>query len=347
MIKIYYGSDPGYTTHKLFNDLKKNLSSEDFSSLIKYDGYKDLVSTVIDDCLSYSLFSSSKNIIFTNCYFLTSSNKKVAFSDASQNNFKDLIRYLSNPSPDTNLYLVADSLLKKSGDLYEAINDSADVVLISCEVPSDDEYIMLANKTAKEQNKTITSDAIKALLERCRIIASTTSFGAKSIDYLMFNNNLTKLFTYKDNITVDDINELIYQPLEDNVFSIIQELMNKNTKAALKIYQDLLKQGLEGLSILPAFVSKFKDYALIKYLISSNYDNNEIALQLSKIQNKTVKPGSIYYKKKEIEAISYNSLLKVLNDLAEIEVNIKFNQDDANILLSLFIANFKAKYLYN
>ena len=346
MIKVYSGPDSGFTAHKLEKELKEKLTKEQYQEIIRFDGYKDLSSSVVEDCSSISLFGDKKVIVYSNCYFLSSStSKKAPFTDAQQGNYRDLKEYFAAPNQDTDLYIVVDGDLKKSGELFEALQEGEEIYLESCNLPGDDDYVLLANSMAKKEKKEIDQDAVKTLISRCRVNPSSTGYGMKSIDYLTFVHGMEKLLTYTDHVTVQDVRALIYRPLEDNVFEIITKLMNKDTSSALYIYHDLRSSGVEPLGILPAFSSKFRDYALTKYLIEMSYDNNEIASQLGKIQKKTIKPGSIYYRKQELNGLSFSTIISILSDLADIERDIKQYMDDGDSRIELFICSFVRDYL--
>ncbi len=345
MIKVFSGPDSGFTMHRLEKELKENLSPEAYKEIIRFDAYKDLSQSVVEDCSSISLFGDKKIVVYTNCYFLSSSTgKKAPFSDSQQGNFKDLKAYFASPNQDTDLYIMVDADLKKSGDLYSSLQEGEEIYLESCNLPSDDDYVMLANQMAKKESKEIDPDAIKMLLSRCRVIA-VNSYGPKGIDYLTFVHGMEKLLLYTKHITPDDVRKLIYRPLEDNVFEIIKKLMEKNTASALYAYRDLRNSGVEVLSMLPAFASKFKDYALVKYLIEMTYSNEQIAAQLGKIQQKTIKPGSIYYRKKELAVLPFSSSLRILSDLSNLEKGIKQYMDDPDVVMELFLTSFVRNYL--
>ena len=345
MIKIYFGADSGFTSHKVEQVLKKNLSKEEYNEIIRFDGYKDLSQMVVEDASSISLFGDKKRILYSNCYFLANgTNRKVPFTDAQQGNYKELIEYFEHASPDSDLYLIVDGNLKKSGPLYEAIKEGKEIFLEECVLPSDDDYYSLAHQMAKEENKTIDVDAAKLVIERCRNVAGST-YGVKSVDYLTFKNTMNKLLTYTKHITLVDVEELVYRPLEDNVFDIINKLMEHKTSQAISIYHDIRKGGIEPLSILPAFASKFRDYALLKYLIDTNDSNALIAEELSRIYGKSVKPGAIYYRKKEVEKISFDGIMEILNDLALLEQDIKLYQDNADVRMEVFLSLFYDRYL--
>jgi DNA polymerase-3 subunit delta len=344
MVKVYYGADSGFTAHRAEKELKKTLSKEECAEIIRFDGYKDLASSVVEDCSSISLFGDKKIVLFSNAYFLSSSsNRKAPFSDSQQGNYRDLIEYFNAPSPDTDLYIIVDGELKKSGDLYTAMQESSDVYLQKCDLPSDDDYQALAAQSAKAEGKEIDTDAIKMLISRSRTVGS--GFGAKGVDYLTFMNSLNKLLTYTKHVTTVDVETLVYRPLEDNVFALIDKLMKKNVRGAMLDYHDLRAGGVEPLGILPAFAAKFREYALTKYLIEMSFNNNQIAEQLGKVQGKSIKPGSIYYRRQDLAGLSFARIIRILNDLSEIEVSIKRYQDDADTKMEVFLSTFCDTYL--
>ncbi|QOS39504.1 DNA polymerase III subunit delta [Treponema rectale] len=343
MVKVYYGVDSGFTAHRAEKELKKTLSKEEYQEIIRFDGYKDLCPSVVEDCSSISLFGDKKIVLFSNAYFLSSSsNRKAPFTDAQQGNYRSLIEYFNAPSPDTDLYIVVDGELKKSGELYTAMQESSDVYLEKCDLPSDEDYQALAVQTAKAEGKEIDTDALKMLLSRSRTVSS--GYGAKGIDYLTFMNSLNKLLTYTKHVTTVDVETLVYRPLEDNVFALIDKLMKKNTRGAMLDYHDIRAGGVEPLGIIPAFGAKFREYALTKYLIEMSYNNNQIAEQLSKVTNKMVKPGSIYYRRQDLAGLSFAKMIQILNDLAELEVSIKLHQDDADTRMEVFLSTFCDTY---
>ena len=333
MLLIYYGQDSGYTTHRALKDIKKALSEQELKELIRFDGYKDSVPTVMEDCSSISLFGEKKTVLFTNCYFLSSTReKKVPFKDSDQHSYQEFLQYLEEPSPDTDLYMVVDGMLDKSSKLGKAIIESAEAKLVSCELPSPADFEMYAYKIAKERNKEIDKEGAKMLVERTKG------------DYLLFMNNLEKLLTYTDKVRAMDVEELVYQPLEDNAFTLVSSLLQKKTKAALKTYSDLRKGGYDPLMILPTFASQFRFYALVKFLSEKGEDKDSIAAQLSTKTSK-VSPGRVYYSLKDSQNLTFMKILSILEDLANMEIHIKHDGDDGDIDLKLFISLFSQKYL--
>ncbi len=327
MIKVYYGLDSGFVQHKARGDLRKSLPEDAFSSLIKYDGYKDLVGDFLSDCLSLSLFGGKKTIVVVNAYyFLNQSGKKNPIPDSSQD-YKGLREYRKSPSNETDLIRIVPGMVDKRGTLYKAARESS-VELVSCLSPSDNDLSLFAKERASGQNKKIDQDAINLLL---------SYFPG---DFLSFENALDKLLCYSSHVRKSDVLLLVAPPLEKDVFSIVTSLLRKDTKRALGVYQDLRKGGSLPLSLFPVFVSQFRFMALVKALAEQGEGQDSIAKELG------VKPGRIYYARKDRGARSYSTLLSILSDRADREKDRKLNRDDGDVRRELFLATFVRKYRY-
>ena len=179
MIKVYFGKDPGFSQHTALKDLKKSLSGPEYAQLVRLDGYKDPVSYIVESCQTISLFCPHKTVLVSNAYFFMETKSKKGSLKESDQNYEMLEHYLLNPSPETDLYFVVPGEISRTGSPNKALS-SPMVTMVSCDLPSNDDYIMLAYSKAKEEHKDIDREAAALLLERTKG------------DYLAFVNNLDK-----------------------------------------------------------------------------------------------------------------------------------------------------------
>lgn len=326
MVKIYFGKDSGFTTHTLYRDLKRDLNFDEFQSVEKYDGYKDPVSFIVEACQSLSLFEEKKTIVVTNAYFFLSSEGRKGPIKEKDQDYQALEDYLMSPSPDTDLYISVPGVISRTGTPNKALSSPA-VSVISCDIPSDDDFIMLAYKRAKEEHRDIDPDAAKLLLERTKG------------DYLSFMNNLDKLFAYTKYVKKPDVEELVYKPLEDNVFRIVSSLIHGNISEALKTYQDLRNAGNLPLNLLPVLAFQFQKMALVRRLKDKGYSKDDIAHELS------MSSAATYYALKDVQTLSFKTLLAIINDLGELEKHVKLDLDDPDVRMTLFFTLFAKNYL--
>lgn len=332
MIHLYFGTDYGYTTSKAKSDLFAGLSDEEKKDIIQYDGYKDPVSLLNDDLVSLSLFGDKKRIFFTGAYFLSStrSGRKEGPVSEKEQDYEGLEAYCNDPNKNYDLYLVVPGNIDPKNSIVEAIKKHGK--LHSLEVMSKEDFIQSSLKKATAEGKKIDRKAAEMLYERTKG------------DYLSFKNNLDKLLTYTDNVKDNDVDELVYKPLEDDVFEVVKASLRGDTNRAIKCYQDLRKAGNDASMVLSVMASQFRFFSLVAYFNGTREKNEAIAQEIS-TNGLKVSTGRIYYVKKDLGKVSFYTLLQILSDLGTMEVNQRKNQDNLDTWLLLFLADFKKKYL--
>lgn len=325
MIFVYFGKDPGLSLHFLKRDMK--LKGESYSTATHYDAYRDPVRDVLSDCTSLSLFGEKKTLIVDNCYFLSNNTKTVKGPvKEKEQDYKGLLSYVEDPNADTDLYLLVPGNLNPSNEIVKALKKNG-CSFKDCLSLKEDDYYMMAYNRAKERNKKITKGAISVLLERT------------SGDFLLFSSYLELLLTYKDEIDIKDCEEMVYKPLEDKAYECLSFLLKGDVSSALSSYRNVRRQGVDGLLVLLTFVSQIRLMALVANLAEKGESNDEIARILS-TKTSPIKPGRIYYMKKDMSFLSFEKLLTILVDLGQIEEKVKLENDDIDDLLELFIVSF-------
>lgn len=326
MVFLYHGRDAGLTLHVLKKDMAKK--GEDYLSSTRYDAYRDPVGDVVSDCLSLSLFGDKKVVVLSNCYFLTQAIKsaKGPVKEAEQD-YAGLLSLPGLSDASFDLYLLVPGLLSPSLELVKALK-KAGVSIKECLAPKEEDFLALGYQRAKERNKTIDKAALSLLLSRT------------GGDYLLFCSYLDLLLTYTDAVRAEDVERLVYKPLEDKSYECVSHLLKGETGKALLSYRNVRAQGTEALLVLLSFVSQFRTMALVLSLNRQGEGNEEIARTLSK-KGSPVKPGRIYYMLKDMAFLPMESLLSILTDLGDIEEKVKLEKDDPDVLLELFLLDFR------
>lgn len=336
MIYVFFGSDYGLTLEKAKEALKKQMVKKGIDAAVKYDAYSSNIADVVAECQSLSLFDNAKVVLYTNCYFLSSNVKtqKGQFKE-SQQDYNGFLEYLKSPEESSDLFLVANSTLDSKNDIVKALKELP-AIFTNCTEMSEEDYISYAMRKAKDNGKDIDRPGAKELYLRTSYKENYKSHG----NYMLFNNELEKLMLYTDHIRQDDVKLLIHRPLEDNFFEAIKLVLAKKPDEAISIYKDVRTSGTNVFMILPGITAVLKNYALLKYHFEKGTSQQDIASELQ-IKN----PNSLYFKKKELQYISYQNLLKALLELSDIERDVKFKGDDADERMYLFFSLFQRKYL--
>lgn len=310
MVYLFYGTEE-FLINREIKSIAKDNNIEDID-VSYYNLENDLLDNVLDDASMNSLFSTKKIMVVDNAYIFTGTVRKKGLN----HNTELLIKYLSNSNPDTILIFTNND---------ESIDDRKKIV-----------KNIKNNGTVKEFNKLKSNDNfIRQELNDYKM--SSTTIKAFS-DYVSSNlaiiaSEIEKLKLYKGddkNITTDDIFNVCSELIDVDLNELTNSIVNKNIKKALKIYEELVKQGEEPLQIIIRLANQFRIIYQVKELSKKGYSNKDITNILG------IHPYRIQKALENSYQFSSQKLLEYLKKLAKIDEDIKMGLTD-NMALELFI----------
>lgn len=309
MVYLLYGTVDyliNKTIDKIINDNKI-----DTFNVNKYDLTNTLLSQIINDASSMSLFGDKKLIIVNSAYIFTSSTKKYLEQD-----LKSLENYLNNININTILiFVVNDAKLDERKKITKLIDKNGEIV----ECNNIDNITMIKDLLSDYQ---MSDSDIKYLLERV---------GDNST---LLNTEIEKIKIYKDtdkNITKEDIDLLTTKSLEVNNFKLIDAIINGDKLTALNLYQERIKLNEEPIAIIVTLANQIRIMYQVKQLYLDGYTENNIA-SILKIHPYRVKLANQNAKKYDAD-----TLLTYLKKLADLDIDIKTGQIDKTLGLELLI----------
>ena len=307
----------GLEDYLIQEEIKKIMEKDKIEeiNINKYNLENNMIDNVIEDATTISLFQDKKVIIVENAYiFSGTTNKKLP-----EQNTDLLLDYLNHPNPNTVLIF---TLIKDKIDTRKKITT-----------------LMKKNGTIKEFNTVSNiNNWITKELEPYQM-------GKKEVEYFInrVGNNLSilkeeidKLKLYKDNetiITQKDIEQLTHKNIDTDIFKLIDSILSVRKKEALESLEEMMKYGEEPIAIIIMLANQFRIMYQSKQLLKKGYSEREIAnlLEIHEFRvKKALEKGRKY---------SSDKILKKLEDLADLDYQIKSGQLDKNIGLELFILN--------
>jgi len=233
----------------------KELNKDNSSEVVYYDLLEDSIERVVEDLDTMNFLSSSKIIVGTNAYFLSSDKTK-----GIEQNTDILEKYLSNPNPDNYLILVTDTIDKRKKIVTS--------ILSKCELIEEINDIDSIIKKRLDGYK-MDNRSIELLKEYCsgnneRII-----------------NELEKLKLYKLDekiITSDDIKEIVREDIDDNIFHFVDSILDGNKELAFKMYHNFLLNGETVVKMIALLSNKIRLIYQVKVL--SNMSDKDISSML-------------------------------------------------------------------
>lgn len=307
MTNYIVSSNDKITLDELLKKINKNNDSE----IVYYDLIDTSIDTLINDLNTYNLFATKKIIIGIDALFL--SKDKAKFN--VEHNLDNLLEYLNNPSDINTLILVSLNLDTKKKIVSEILKK---VTLIE-EVKNIEDIIKNRLNEYKIDNKTI-----NYLINRC------------SNNNERILNEIDKLILYKlDNkeITITDINEIVKEDIDDNIFHFVDSILNGNKKEAFKMYNNFILNGYQIPAMLTIISNKVRLFYQVLVLSENGLSVSNIASKL-KVHEYPVK---LAYQ--QIRTYNKKKLTNLLKQLADLDLSIKSGETTGNVEFETLLAS--------
>ena len=293
--------------------IEQYVSIDDQMNLTYYneDANNDIRQLIIQ-CQTYPFLSDYRVIVYENPSFIFDSK----LLDAKQQQV--LVDYLSNPVETTVLIIVINKTVNSNSLIYKKISKYFKIEKF--DKLSQNDFEKLVRDDLKTNSVNISKDALDLLLSRL------------DNDVEKYKNELNKLLTYGTELDYQDIDYLINQPIENDIFKLTNAINQNDLAASLKVYRDLLTNNKNDvLSIIGLLASQYRSMAQVKLLSQLGYNNAQIASKLN------VSAGSVYYKLRDSLNLSAKELMNKLNQLAILDESIKSGLTEPVSGLELFI----------
>ncbi len=322
MIYFLYGDQPTMINKKIKTIAKESLLEQDELSLVRFDGNDTLVQDVIDECDYLPLGYDHKVVVLFNAYFLLKGKSKNKIE--SEQNYDKLVNYIKNPNPQTEFIITVNSLdIDDKNEIVKLLKENASILI--AKFPEKEEFHRyIYQYVTKRLKVSIDNDAVRELADRC------------DGDVALMQNNADKLALYTDKITYNDVCDLVVRPLEDNTFQLFNFLVDSQKQKALNLYRDLKAQNVEPVVLISQLEGQFRLLNEVAYLAKQGQSDDEIATELS------IKPVRARIIKKSVYKVSETTLHKTLEDLYQLDLQIKSGLVDRFYAFELFLINFKA-----
>lgn len=287
----------------LDNYIEELMKSKDISDKIVYDYNESNIKDVIEECSYNDLFGSKKMVVLDNSVFLTS---KGSLED------KAFDSYIS--SPNENTVLVFKVICEKLDERKKLVKDLKSKSIV---------------KEFKDLDKTNINGYINSYF---------TNLGYK-IDYNAVNeiisrigetrrvlySELEKLELYKikdKHITIEDVKKVVTKYEEDNIFKLVDAVIQRNKKLIFNTYKKLVSDKEEPAVIISLLANNIMLILECSILTNEGMSSKDIASKLKEHPYRVSLAINNSYKVKKEE------LIDNLNKLAELDYQIKTGEVD-------------------
>ena len=275
----------------------KEKNNIDNNSFIKYDLEIHQTSIIIEELNTFNLFGDKKLVVASNI-----KNIDVELLEDYFNNLSDNI-----------LILTTEEELDKRSKLSKLLEEKAKILNTK-----DVDLTKYIKNELKDYE--IDNALIKIIKEKC------------NNNYHRINNEIEKIKLYKDDnkITKEDIDLLIKEDINVNIYDLTNAINKKDVKKAIKLFHELLKNNEDEIKILSSLANNYRLLMNIKNLVITYKDEDIIKkLKMHPYRLKMLKEQSNNYTTKD--------LVEIIKKLNQMDINIKSGLLEKRNAIEIFL----------
>ena len=255
---LIYGLE-NYLIDEKIKEIKEKTKVEE-DNIITYDLVSDNIESVLVEASTVSMFSDKKLIICDNSLFLCA-NKSL-----SETELEDLTKYLNNPFEDVYIvFIVREEKVDSRKKITKLINKISKVY--DCNKIDNYKLGNYISDYIRDKGYSISSSSIELIISK--------------VGYELSNiiKELDKMFIYKGEdkkITKEDVEEVITNNLEKNIFELTNAIINKEKDKVMIIYKELIKSGEDPIKLIVTLSNQFRLILQVKIMRNTGYSEKEI-----------------------------------------------------------------------
>lgn len=298
--------DDSSLCNKRIDELLKTMN--DSYDVINYDLEDDGIYSIIDELTTVSLFDEPKFLIVKSFE---------AISKIGENAVSELLRAMNDVN--SNNVMVFTSKKLESNDIINKVKRYCNTIDVKVKNVSLPEY---TKKVLVDSGYTIDNQALSLLC----------SYVSESVSALDMALEILKCYKLEDKIiTSDDVKLMIREPLEDNVYQLVEAVINNDKKLVFKYYKDFKLMNIQPSFLVSLLINKFQELYNTYILVKAKYQQNALAELFN------VSPGRAYYMIKNAKSSSMKKIKDNLEYLNKLEYDIKSGKIDQSLGLELYL----------
>lgn len=303
-------SDDVEASNDKIEEIKKSFNYEDFDES-SYDLEDDGIYSLIDEISTISLFDNRKFIV------IKKAEKIAGVSDGA---FNELLKYMNDTNSENVLIFTFYSTFDYNNSNYQKLRKYTSNIDIKLKNMPFDEYI---DKLLNDNGYKINDDAKTLLISYTENLAG-------------LKEHLNQLMCYKMTekiINSKDVKLLVNQPLDNNVYALVEAVVSRDKKRIFSCYQDLKLENIQASYLVSLLINKFQEMYNVSVLIKAGMGQNDIASLFN------VSSGRAYYMVKNAKGTLQSVIKRNLDLLNDLDFNIKTGKVDQNLGIELYFLN--------
>ncbi|SDM83153.1 DNA polymerase III, delta subunit [Fictibacillus solisalsi] len=315
---VLYGTESYIIEQAISSIVKYALNDEDKDfNYSAYDYQETPVQAVMEDAETLPFMGDRRVVVIKNALFLTGAKDK----SKVEHDLSTVERYIQDPADFTILvFVVPAEKLDERKKIVKTLKKNGEV--LSASPLSGDSAIEWIKDRAMQQGVFIDADAAQYLSSKV------------SNELMALVQEMDKLALYVgegNTISIEVIDQLVPRTLEDNIFSLIDDIVHKKIDVALRTFYDLMKQNEEPIKILSLMARQFRIIFGVKELFAKGYGEKQIAGVLK------LHPYAVKLASRQARMFDEQELFTLLDRIAEADYEMKTGKMDKQLILELIM----------
>ncbi|WP_128896494.1 DNA polymerase III subunit delta [Longirhabdus pacifica] len=317
-IYVCYGSE-SYLMEHFFQQMKQLIVPPEVSDfcLSQYDLHETALADVLVDAGTMSFAADKKLIIAKQASFFTGMKK----SGKVEHNLELLKKYIAEPDPLTVLiFSVEQDKLDERKKIVKMLKEQG--ALVECRPLTEQQNTEWVTSRFADKKCSIDREGLQTLL---------LYTGA---DLQTLEIEIHKLTTYvgeNGEVTKQTVEQLVHRNLEQNVFTLVEAIVNKQLNKALAYLHHLLLHKEEPIKICALVARQFRIITQVKHLQQIGYSDQQMASALS------IHPYAAKLARNQTRQYDEDELKHIIIQLADLDFEMKTGKVDKVKGLEMFL----------
>ncbi|MFA7560965.1 MAG: DNA polymerase III subunit delta [Candidatus Izemoplasmatales bacterium] len=310
---LFYGND--IFRIKKETELLFQENEIDLDSVEVYDAEEEGIDQAITNAMTMPFMADKKGVVIKNASFLdgrTTINENEAdkLKSFCELKLEETILVIQNNSDSLSNKSSLAKYLTKNIVTKKFIQDAKDF----------DVYDYVKKELAKHNL-------------RIQPFALTQFINRANTSHENLNNELQKLIFYaykRGEIDANCVFEVVSREVEDNIFELVNALLEKDHEKVFKVYEDLVIHNVKSTQILAVVANKFLEILYTKSLLEIGYRKFDIEKFFG------YSSGRVYYMIKNAQETDDELLYETIDKLETLDYKIKSGKIDKDLGPQLF-----------
>lgn len=316
---LLYGNERYLLNQKLKSLLDEELGSFDLMNLAYYDALVQPFSMhrILEDADTLPFFAERKVIVIKNANFLTKGHS------LDKHELVELMNYLSHDNQSSVLIFMHDNdNLDTSKPLVKLLMKTAEIIRVK--------------KLEAYEFRKVVMDLLKSRKIQIDTAAFETLIVRLDENLSSAHQEIQKLELFQQKLTVEDIEALVSRPLDNEVFHLVNAILEHDMKRAFSIWNDMMVLNMEPLSFVGLIASQLRLMYQVSALQSEGYHREEM-INLLSVSSPNINVSRVNRLLQLAKNSSPKRILEILNHLALLDQKSKMGLVDKKFGFELFL----------